>query len=246
VIWSRERTIETYRLALLRVVTGLFASAGMALDAGAVKVLPRRVRNAILLILRPAESATRRLAAAEARDLDVPVYVAPEKRDRVDRKGTGKKTGPRAPQFSLIDPRKFFPELHPNRAQPRRKPKREHSTEPQIQVRIAGFDGQPDFIIWSEPKPLPMPEDDVNAGGLCRRLQALKLALEDLPKQAKRYVREVAKRKAAQAGVKSRPPLRFGLPPGYRKKHLHEVDEILWECHRLLRYEPRPPDKSRS
>jgi len=169
-------------------------SAGFA-PGGASTKLPRRVRNAILLILRPAESATRRLAAVAARDLAVPEYVAPPK--RTARKGTGQKRGPRAPQFCLIDPRKTFPELHPNRRTAKRKPRREQSTERQIQVRIAGFDGQPDFIIWSEPKAMPMPDDEVTATAICRRMLALKLALEDLPKQAKRYVREIAKRKAA-------------------------------------------------
>ena len=62
-----------------------------------------------------------------------------------------------------------------------------------------------------------MPNDEVTATALCRRLLALKLALEDMPKQAKRYVREVAKRKAVAPGPKSVPPLRMGLSPGYRK-----------------------------
>jgi len=238
-IWPIERMTEHYRLALLRVVAGLFVSAGMVSDGPLVEKLPRRVRNAILLILRPAESAARRLVAMEARKLEQQKYVAPLKRTRPG-KGTGKKTGPHAPQFSLIDPRKFFAELHPNRCKRRQKPRREQSTAPQIQVRIAGFDGQPDFVIWSEPKALPMPDDDMNAVAICRRMLALKLALEDLPKQAKRYVREIAKRKAAPPGVKSRPPLRFGFPPGFRKRHIHEVDEILWECHCLIRREPKP------
>jgi len=230
---------EHYRLALLRVVAGLFVSAEMVADGPLVEKLPRRVRNAILLVLRPAESAGRRLIAVEARKLETPDYVAPLKRAR--KKSAGKKTGPRLPQFSLIDQRKFFAELYPNRRKPARKSNREQSTEPQIQVRIAGFDGRPDFIIWSEPKALPMPDDDMNAAEICRRMIALKLALEDLPKQAKRYVREVAKRKAAPPGIKSRPPLRFGSPPGYRKKRIHEVDEILWECFCLER---RAPDTS--
>jgi len=180
------------------------------------------------------------LIAVEARGLEVPEYTVPPKSRR---RATGEKRGPRAPRFSLIDSRKFFAELHPHRRMPRSKPKQEGSREPQIQVRIAGFDGQPDFIIWSEPKAVPMPEDEINAAVICRRMMALKLALEDLPKQAKRYVREVAKRKAAAAGPKSVPPLRFGLPPGYRKKHIHEVDDILWECHQMVRRNP-PLDTS--
>ena len=231
---------ENYRLALLRVVAGLFVSAGMTSDSAVIEKLPRHVRNGILLILRPAESATRRIVALVARHEAVPVYVAPPKRDRLKNKGDGKKRGPRAPQFCLIDPRKYFPELHPNRRTPRRKPKQNGSTEPQIQVRIAGFDGEPDFVIWSEPKAVLTPEDEVSAKALYRRLLALKLALEDMPQQAKRYVREVAKRKAAAPGPKSVPPLRMGLPPGYRRKHIYEVDEILWDCHCLLRQEPAP------
>ncbi len=234
---------ENYRLALLRVVAGLFASAGMGHDAAIIEKLPRHVRNAILLILRPAESAARRIAAIVARDMAVPEYVAPPKRKRSGNKGTGEKRGSRAPQFCLIDPRKYFPELYPNRRKPRRKPKANGSTDPHIQVRLGTFDGEPDFILWSEPKAVLTPEDEVSAKALCRRLLALKLALEDMPKQAKRYVREVAKRKAAAPGPKSVPPLRMGLPPGYRRKHLHKVDEILWDCHCLIRQEPRPPDK---
>ena len=235
---------ENYRLALLRVVAGLFVSAGMGSNETVVEKLPRHLRNAIFLILRPAESATRRIVAVVSRHLDLPVYVAPLKRDRSKNKSTGEKRGPRAPQFCLIDPRKYFPELHPNRQKSHRKPKPNGSTEPQIQVRIAGFDGAPDFVIWSEPKAVLTPEDEVSAKALCRRLLALKLALEDMPKQANRYVREVAKRKAAAPGPKSVPPLRMGLPPGYRRKHIHKVDEILWDCHCLVRQDPHLPDKA--
>ncbi len=234
---------ENYRLALLRIVAGLFASAGMASDDAVIEKLPRCVRNAVLLILRPAESATRRIIAIFSRDMAVPEYVAPPKRKRAKNKGTGEKRGSRAPQFCLIDPRKYFPELHPNRRKPRQKPKANGSTDPHIQIRIGTFDGEPDFILWSEPKAVLTPEDEVSAKALCRRLLALKLALEDMPKQATRYVREVAKRKAAAPGPKSVPPLRMGLPPGYRRKHLHKVDEILWDCHCLVRQEPQPPDK---
>jgi len=241
-----ERMTEHYRLALLRVVVGLFASAGMALDGVFVDTLPRRVRNAILLVLRPAESAGRRLIAAEAKKLEQRDYVSAPKQVKLGNKGVKKNTGKRTPQFSLIDPRKFFPELYPNRRKPKPKPKprQEQSTEPQIQVRIAGFDGQPDFVIWSEPKAILTPDDVMNAVAVCRRMVALKLALEDLPKQAKRYVREVAKRKAALPGVKSRPPLRVSFPPGYRKKRIHEVDEILWECHCLALRTPQELDTS--
>ena len=140
----------------------------------------------------------------------------------------------------MIDPRKFLEELHPNRRPPKAKPTRKPSTEPQIQVRVAGFDGQPDLVIWSEPKAPILPDDEINAVPLCRRLLALKAALEDVQAQAVRMARQIAKRSKAPAGPGRVPPLRGGLPPGYRKRHLHEVDEILWDCHILARRDPVP------
>ena len=72
----------------------------------------------------------------------------------------------------------------------------------------------------------------VNVAPLSRRLQALKLALEDLPRQARRLARWRVKRENAQS-PKFKSPLRPGPPPGHRRKPVHEVDEILTECHGL-------------
>jgi hypothetical protein len=70
--------------------------------------------------------------------------------------------------------------------------------------------------------------------GLCRRLEALKLALGDLPRRAKRFVRAQARR-AKVPRLQLQSPMRPGRPPGYRKKPSHEVDEVLKECHALAR-----------
>ena len=80
--------------------------------------------------------------------------------------------------------------------------------------------------------PAPPPDGLVNAGRLSRRLQALKLALEDLPRQARRLARWRVRRENAKT-PKFRSPLRPGHPPGYRRKPVHEVDEVLIECHGL-------------
>ena len=61
------RAIEKNRDALLRIVEMLFAMAGLAQNA----VLPRHLRNSILRILRPAESAVRRLIILAARGVEV-------------------------------------------------------------------------------------------------------------------------------------------------------------------------------
>ena len=72
----------------------------------------------------------------------------------------------------------------------------------------------------------------MGAARLTRRLQALKSALEDLPRQAKRLVRW-QERRSASPYPKFLSPLRPGRPPGYRRKPIHEVEEVLIECDRL-------------
>ena len=91
-------------------------------------------------------------------------------------------------------------------------------------------------------EPPPPPDGLVNAARLPRRLQALKSALEDLPRQARRLVRWQERREATPSSeVQS--PLRPGHPPGYRRKPIHEVDEVLTECH-VLAWEAMKPDTS--
>ena len=237
--------VERYRLVLLRLLAGLFVMAGLQPGTAVVESLPRGVKYAILRVLRQAESATRRLVMAEAAKLDAVEYVPPPKRER--RAGVAKGDGakktraPRMPLFRLIDPRRFLEELHPNRKV--RRAAKKKSREPKLLFRIAGFDGQPDYEEWSEGSPEPSQDDPLTATAISRRMQALHHALSDLPKQAQRMVREIAKRKAAQAGPKSVPPLRFGPPPGHRKRHVHAVDAVLAACHWLATREPVPPDR---
>jgi hypothetical protein len=93
--------------------------------------------------------------------------------------------------------------------------------------------------LWSTPRPTfapvkPPDDGQVDASRLSSRLEALKLALDDLPRQAKRLVRLRAKRdKVPSLALKS--PLRPGRPPGHRKIPLHEVHHVLAECHGLAR-----------
>ncbi|HUR43994.1 MAG TPA: hypothetical protein VMZ01_07830, partial [Aestuariivirga sp.] len=78
------------------------------------------------------------------------------------------------------------------------------------------------------------PSDDgrIDASRLFRRLDALKLALDDLPRQARRLARARARReKAPHSRFKS--PLRPGRPPGHCKIPVHDVDYVLAECHGL-------------
>ncbi|MGE3832703.1 MAG: hypothetical protein AB7F76_17055, partial [Parvibaculaceae bacterium] len=77
---------------------------------------------------------------------------------------------------------------------------------------------------------------------LTRRLAALKRALDDVPRQARRLARWRARREKAKA-PKFRSPLRPGHPPGYRRKPVHPVDDVLIECHELA-WDALRPDTS--
>ena len=94
--------------------------------------------------------------------------------------------------------------------------------------------------LFSAPRPAvvaappPDPNGFVDAEPLTRRLQALKSALDDLPRQAKRLARWRLRRDNIPS-LKFKSPLRPGPPPGHRKKPTHEVDEVLIECHGLAR-----------
>ncbi len=47
-------------------------------------------------------------------------------------------------------------------------------------------------------------------------------------------------RREAMKAPKFKSPLRPGPPPGRRKRHIHEVDEVLAECHGLARWAMEP------
>jgi hypothetical protein len=221
--WARA--IERNRDALTGIIAALFAMLGLHQAGGTVGRIPRELHRSVLRVLRPAESAVRRLVVIAARGLVLkPVPARPKPQGRIVGKGGGT---PRS-SFQLFDPRKrFF----------RRPATRYRKNPPRIWVPD---DTPPNVRVFrpedfGRPAPAP-PDNTVDGQRLCRRLEALRLALADLPRQAKRLVRLKARREALQ---KRRPtftsPLRPGRPPGYRKKPRHEVDHVLIECHGLAR-----------
>ena len=90
--------------------------------------------------------------------------------------------------------------------------------------------------------PAPPSDGLASAKRLTRRLQALKPALEDLPRQARRLARWRAEAEATP-NPKFLSPLRPGRPPGSRRKPTHLVDEVLIECDGLA-WEAMKPDTS--
>jgi hypothetical protein len=222
--WAKA--IERNSEALKGIVAALFAMLALA-PAGRI---PPPLRRAVLRVLRPAESAMRRLIVIAARGLVV--RLAPAR--AMPAEPIGKGAGRSRPSFQLFDPRQNF--AGPRRRAFARNPPRIHvfGSDPRVAA------------LWRAPRPVadpaPPPDGLVNAERVARRLQALKLALEDLPRQARRLARWRVRRENAKA-PKFRSPLRPGHPPGYRRKPVHQVDELLIECHGLA-WEALRPDTS--
>jgi hypothetical protein len=218
--------------ALNVIVAALFAMLGLVGEATVAR-LPRSVHSAVLRVLRPAESAMRRLIVIAARGLVVKLAPSPSRPMPAGPIGKG---GSGRTSFQLFDPRKNFAELRQHGRRPARNPPRIHFFGPDPRVAA----------LWPAPRPVadpaPPPDGLVNAARLSRRLRALKLALEDLPRQARRLARWRMKREKAKT-PKFRSPLRPGPPPGHRKRPIHEVDEVLAECH-WLAWDAMKPDTS--
>ncbi len=203
--WARA--IERNSEALKGIVATLFAMLGEA----SAERLPDSLYRGLLRILHPAESAVRRLIVIAARGLVVkPVTSRPMPKEPI------KKGSQSRPVFKLFDPVKTFAGSciePPPRILPR--------------IHVFGYDPRVAALWAARPTASPA-KAQINGQRLVRRLCALKSALDNLPHQARRLVR-------AQARAKHRSPLRPGPPPGHRKKKIHEIDEILAECHGLAR-----------
>jgi hypothetical protein len=226
--WSQA--IARNRDALLRIVATMFAMLGLAEN-----VMPERVsrslRNAILRILRPAEAAVRRLIFVAAKDIKIKPSLS---------KALPKdKTIPRSKDETRK--RRFCFQLSDNRG----------VIEPQKRRKFAKFGPRiSNFDDWTPrpappPKKAPEPKDGkTSAARLIDRLLAIKEALENIPKQAKRLARWKARRwRQSEHRLVHVIPLKAGRAPYLPDKPRNEVEEILSECH-WLAWEVRTPDTS--
>jgi hypothetical protein len=218
--WARAIAIN--QAALTRIVAALIAMAGLA-RGGVAPRLSRPTYRVVLGVLRPAEAAVRRLIVIAARGLVV--KFDPPRPMPAGLAFSGKAGGRHS--FQLFDARKRF---GPWRPKPIPEAKR-----PRIWVP---FDDTPPGVAVFRPedfgRPVPVIDDSVDARRLGRRLAAIKLALDNLPRQAKRLARWQAKRERMES-PKFRSPLRPGPPPGHRKEPKDEIDWVLKECHALAR-----------
>ena len=205
--------------ALIEIVADLVAMLGIVGEA-TVSRLPWPTYRAVLRVLRPAESALRRLIVVAARGLVVKPAVSRPTRQGAVKPGKG---GITRPSFQLFDPQTRI--VLPRRRRP-----------PRVVPRIHMFNADGEFITIGPPlRPAKAPARAKSPDGLVsavrviRRLEALESALSDIPRQAMRLARwRMRQETSPNPSFKS--PLRPGRPPGYRRRKTHEVDELLSEC----------------
>jgi hypothetical protein len=225
--------ISRNRDALRSIVVALFAMTGMV-KGGMLTTLPRNLYLMTLAILRPAESAVRRLIVIAAQGLSPSRAVSrkpggwpdlPTCGGDVGAADRGGRAGRKA--FQLFDPLKSF------------DPDDIWDVEPQFE---SGFGLTRSGYSSTENDSNPR----LDATLLGQRLDALRRALDTIPHQARRLARWQQRRDAALKAAKPTriSPMRPGLPPGWRERRLHEVDDVLRECHGLANDLLNAPDTS--
>ena len=226
--------IEKNLEALKRVLAALVAMVAMA-DGSTAKTLSRRVHLVALRLLRPAESAVRRLVVVAARGIVVslpPAKVVPGAKPRAAKRAMDRLA------FPLLDPLRT-PRWRPPRARPTAVPR----------IWVFGAERHPIPV-----RPLPRADDLVDATRLGLRLGAIGRVLDDLPRQARRFARWRARRdKLDHTQFNPRrlsrlSPLKPGLPPGIQRrswrKPVQEIHRILHDLHGLAFWALEAPDTS--
>jgi hypothetical protein len=203
-----QLAISRNREALTTIIVALIKLLGLT-DGGVLTTLPTDIYVRALGIIRPAESAVRRLIMIAA--LQLSPNMSSPRRSRnctTDFAFSKHRHESYIPTFCLIDPLKNFNNEAPNCAS--------------LQV---SFDGNYKLEDTKQ----------ISAHALGHRLLALKNALDNLPREAKRLARWYAARNLALRQNKPHrmSPMRPGSPVGLPRRHLSEVQEVLRECHLL-------------
>ncbi len=214
--------IDLNKTLLARIIAGLFTLLGGGTGPARISV---ELHRRIVRVLRPAESAVRRLIVVL---VTITGMKAPPPRSQqrsmpasIARTGQGKKRQ----SFGLFDPRQRFWRQRPAKKTPAALPRIISLTDEGLRRLKESLNA---------PAPADKKANDISPINLLRRLEAVVGALNDLPHQAKRLVRALARRQDVPK-LKFRTPLRPGHPPGHRQKPRLEIDHVLRECDWLAR-----------
>ncbi len=214
--------IDINKTLLARIIAGLFTLLGGGAGPARISV---ELHRSIVRVLRPAESAVRRLIVVMVTitGMKAPLLRAHSRSmpSGLARTGDAKKRQ----SFPLFDPWQRFWRIKP-------KPK-----APAALPRILSLDGDGLRRLKESldaPSTVNKKPADISPINLLRRLEAVIGALENLPHQAKRLARALARRQKFPH-LKLRMPVRPGRAPGFRVKPRLEVDHVLRECDWLAR-----------
>ncbi len=219
--WSFAGVIERNTGLLKPIVAALFAML-----CGATRLSPGVYRK-VMLLLRPTESAVRRLIVIAARDIVAkPIDVRPKPAAPI----ISGKAGTSRCSFALFDPRKRFPQFQQTQ-------KRKITKVPPRFYRV-GSDPPGTAPWYAQPCPVPpvvpvlppLSDGLVDGARVSRRLHALQSALADIPRQAQRLARWRLRR-LSKPHLRKMDVMRYGKAPGYRKQKTREIDDILADCH---------------
>lgn len=278
--------IGFHRARLVRVIGELMALAGLCPGASVAPgfTLPRYLRAHINRLLRPAESALRRLVLIAAARLSVTVRHAPARPPKLPARRHGPVIAPVLPPKPVRRPRAPRPErpaggelvvtlsAEGEGGRARRKPAsaaagpaggapggglpafplvdarksfddRPRHLHPRHMPQVRGLVSLPVYMRRPEPpawRP-PLPDDDVSAERLGRRLLAAARALGNIDAEARRMARREALRRHRPPGRGGLPPMRPGAPPGRCRRSRHLVHDILADCHYRALHPLEPP-----
>ena len=225
-----DNIIGRNRERILLAIAPLLAVLGF--DLRRREEMPRYLYRSLLILLRPAESAVRRLIIIAARaivvrlkpgaSLPFPAGLALKLKIALE------EDADRFPAFRLIDPLKRFAPADFGWAQEWSQNWGKEQVLPRISV--PGLSDP----VFADPAPIPCRDDIIDTSALVRRIRALKAALENLPRHAMRLARwkargGLARETAHKPGRLS--PFRPGFAPGLHRHETREIDAILGDCH---------------
>jgi hypothetical protein len=227
-----DQIVERNRERLLAVLAPLLAVLGF--DHRRRLEMPRHFYRSWLILLRPAESAVRRLIVMAARGIVVKLGAARGFPAALALKLAAKAADEECvPAFCLIDPLKRFAPADFEWSAEWSKDWGKEQAIPRISVPGL-FDP-----VFPDPVPVPERDDPIDTSALVRRIAALKQALDNLPRQARRLARWKARSELARKAGVRKPgrlsPMRPGFAPGFHRTNRQEIDGILADCHHFAR-----------
>jgi hypothetical protein len=211
-----NRAINRNRNSLTAILVAVFAMLG-AKPGGAVAArIARGLHTAALRLLHPAEAAVRRLIVVVARELAGTVFVPrPFPAGGI---AAGKGGGAvRKPLFALEDPQ--VPMMLSEAA---------GASQGGPRIRVVLPMDPTITAIFAARAATPIADGRVSSAPLIDRLEAMRLALDDL-----------------KLRLVYTSPLRPGVPPWLNRKRGNDADDVLERCHWLVHEAGRlKPDSS--